>query len=140
MNLAEIDTETWHALERVGKEALSGFRYVNLCTVDVDNRPQARLVVLRSADPKRRTTEIHTDIRSQKWTEIGNNSSATVLGFDPEKGLQLRLQGTAFLYPLETEIAVDAWSRLPSWTRATYTLGATGQYGAHQPDQRRTGE
>jgi pyridoxamine 5'-phosphate oxidase len=133
MNLAEIDADAWHDLDAAGADAQSGFRYVNLCTVDPSGLPQARLVVLRSAKPTSRTIEIHTDIRSQKWTEISSNPSATVVGFDPEKGLQLRLQGTASLYPPASDIAATAWSRLSTWTKATYTGGPPGNTAPSGP-------
>jgi pyridoxamine 5'-phosphate oxidase len=140
MNLVETDADAWRDLKTAGADAHSGFRFVNLCTVDANSCPQARLVVLRSADPKRRTIEIHTDIRSEKWTEISRNPAATILGFEPDKGLQLRLQGIASLHPPEAEIAVQAWGRLPPWTRATYTGGPPGTTAPESPNSVRPGK
>lgn len=95
MNLTELDEAAWIDLELAGTDPNSGLRHVNLCTVNSDGRPQARLVVLRSANGQKRTIEIHTDTRSDKWRKIGANPSVTLLAFDPARGQQLRLRGTA---------------------------------------------
>lgn len=126
MNLPELDEAAWIDLELAGTDPNSGLRYVNLCTVDPDGHPQARLVVLRSAHRQQRTIEIHTDTRSQKWCEIGANPSVTVLAFDPARGQQLRLRGTAERHGPGSPVAADAWDRLSPWTRSTYAGGPPG--------------
>ncbi|MBO9198437.1 pyridoxamine 5'-phosphate oxidase family protein [Rhizobium sp. 16-449-1b] len=123
MSLPELDEAAWIDLELAGTDPNSGFRYVNLCTVDPDGHPQARLVVLRSANGQKRTIEIHTDTRSDKWREIGANPSVTLLAFDPARGQQLRLRGTAERHGPGSPVAADAWDRLSPWTRSTYAGG-----------------
>lgn len=127
MKLHEVDAAAWADLELAGKDPNSGLRYVNLCSVDPNGHPQARLVVLRSADAKTRTIEIHTDTRSQKWREVGANPSVAVLAFDPARGQQLRLRGTAERHDPGSPLATDAWDRLSPWTRATYAGGPPGE-------------
>jgi pyridoxamine 5'-phosphate oxidase len=81
MNLPELDTDAWIDLELAGTDPNSGFRYVNLCTVDSEGHPQARLiVVLRTR--KRARSRSTRDIRTPKWREIDANPSVTVLAFD----------------------------------------------------------
>lgn len=126
MNLAEIDRSAWAELETAAIDPQSGFRFVNLCSVDGSGRPQARMVVLRQADAEKRTLEIHTDIRSGKWLEIAKNSAATVLGFSAASRTQLRLQGTARLHAPGSPIAAEAWDKLSPWTRSTYAGGPPG--------------
>ena len=126
LKLHEVDAAAWADLELAGKNPSSGLRYVNLCSVGPNGDPQARLVVLRSANGKVRTIEIHTDTRSQKWREIGANRSVTVLAFDPTRGQQLRLRGTAERHGPGSTVATDAWDRLSPWTRATYAGGQPG--------------
>ncbi|MBX5145606.1 pyridoxamine 5'-phosphate oxidase family protein [Rhizobium lentis] len=126
MNLTDIDASAWAELEMAAGNPLSGFRYVNLCTVDAEARAQARMVVLRSADRTTRSLEFHTDTRSQKWLELSANPEVTVLGFCPQARLQLRLQGRAERHGPGSEHADAAWQNLPSRTRMTYVGGPPG--------------
>lgn len=127
MTLSEFDAAAWIDLELAGADSKSGLRYVNLCTVDLTGHPQARLVVMRSANAKTRVIEIHTDVRTQKWREVAANPFVTILAFDTEGGLQLRLRGTVERHAQGNLIASDAWRRLSPWTRATYAGGPPGE-------------
>ncbi|MBB4567687.1 pyridoxamine 5'-phosphate oxidase family protein [Rhizobium leucaenae] len=127
MNLSGIDAAAWAELEVSATGSQSGFRYVNLCSVDAFGRPQARMVVLRRADGARRLMEIHTDIRSAKWQEICAKPAVTILGFSEQSRLQLRFQGSAELHGPGSELANEAWDRLSPWTRSTYSGGPPGE-------------
>lgn len=127
MNLSDTDAAAWRELEAAPTIPNSGFRYVNLCSVDRFGHPQARMVVLRRADIRTRSLEIHTDVRSPKWEEIAANPSVTILGFAPERRLQLRLFGSATLHGPGSEAADLAWDRLSQWTRSTYAGGPPGE-------------
>lgn len=126
MRLEEVDSSAWLALEGAPKDPQSGFRFVDLCSVDLSGRPQARVVVLRRVDRLERLVEIHTDTRSQKWVELSNNPIATILGFCASARVQLRLSGTVRLHPPGSDLANHAWSKLSSWTRGTYAGGPPG--------------
>lgn len=125
-DLASIDASAWADLEKAATDPQSDYRYINLCSVDAAGRPQARMVVLRYADPIRHTLEIHTDIRSSKWTEIAANPSVTILGYCPTSRVQLRLQGTATLHGPGSHLADQAWGKLSDRKRSTYTGGPPG--------------
>ncbi|MBH2784536.1 pyridoxamine 5'-phosphate oxidase family protein [Serratia marcescens] len=125
-DLVDIDTAAWSELAEAARLSDSSFRYLNLCTVDSENKPQARIVVLRYVDVMARILEFHTDIRSPKWEQLLTNPYASVLGFCGRTRLQLRLTGRAETHApgsLETEAA---WRTLPAWTRATYSGGPPG--------------
>ncbi|MDO3436425.1 pyridoxamine 5'-phosphate oxidase family protein [Rhizobium sp. CBN3] len=126
MDLTDIDASAWAELETAAAGPQSGFRYVNLCSVDAEARPQARMVVLRAADGATRSLEFHTDTRSPKWLELSANPQVTVLGFCPQARLQLRLQGTVECHGPGSERAETAWERLPGRTRMTYIGGPPG--------------
>ncbi|ARO27563.1 pyridoxamine 5'-phosphate oxidase-like protein (plasmid) [Rhizobium sp. TAL182] len=126
MDLTDIDASAWAELETAAAGPQSGFRYVNLCSVDVEDRPRARMVVLRAADRATRSLEFHTDTRSPKWLELSANPQVTVLGFCPQARLQLRLQGTVERHGPGSEGAEAAWEKLPNRTRMTYTGGPPG--------------
>ncbi|WP_308912623.1 hypothetical protein, partial [Acinetobacter schindleri] len=46
-DLIQINTLAWKELELATITPESGFRYINLCSVDKEDTPQARMVVLR---------------------------------------------------------------------------------------------
>ena len=126
LTLADIDASAWRALETAASSPQSGFRFLNLCSVDAEQKPQARMVVLRRADGSLRVLEFHTDTRSPKWLEFSANPHATVLGFCPQTRLQFRLQGTIELHAPGSDQANAAWDKLSAWTRTTYTGGPPG--------------
>ncbi|MDR9774100.1 pyridoxamine 5'-phosphate oxidase family protein [Rhizobium hidalgonense] len=126
LTLADIDASTWRELEAAAANPQSGFRFLNLCSVDAEARPQARMVVLRRADRSLRLLEFHTDMRSPKWQELSANPHATILGFWPQTQLQFRLQGTVERHAAGGDQADAAWGKLSTWTRMTYAGGPPG--------------
>ncbi|ULR46936.1 pyridoxamine 5'-phosphate oxidase family protein [Rhizobium sp. K102] len=132
MDLTDIDAAAWAELETAAANPQSGFRYLNLCSVDADARPQARMVVLRGGARPARRLEFHTDTRSPKWQELFANPYVTVLGFSAESRRQLRLQGKVELHGPGSGVADSAWDRLPARTRMTYTGGPPGDERAFE--------
>lgn len=126
MNLAQTDASAWAELEAATARPESGFRYLNLCSVDAEARPQARMVVLRRADVATRVLEFHTDARSPKWLELSAVPHVTVLGFCAQTRLQFRLQGMVELHAPGSDLSNLAWEQLPAWTRKTYAGGPPG--------------
>ena len=68
-----------------------------LCTLAADGSPTVRTVILRGVDWAARTLEIHTDVRSGKWSEIDARPEVALHVYDRRKHLQLRLFGHATL-------------------------------------------
>lgn len=126
VDLKKTDTEAWNTLGAAVKDLKNPFRYLTLCTIADDSIPRARLLVLRNVITREHRLEFQTDIRSPKWQELKNNACATVLGFDPEQRLQIRLEGTAILYGPECDQNRLAWSALSPWTQKTYCGGPPG--------------
>ncbi|WP_337064560.1 pyridoxamine 5'-phosphate oxidase family protein [Rouxiella badensis] len=126
ISLEDIDISAWTALETAASDPQSGFRYLNLCTVDTAGNPQARMVVLRRVDRLARILEFHTDTRSPKWQEIAAHPRVTVVGYGHQQKLQLRLEGTIKQYTFESQQASAAWRGLSARTRSTYAGGPPG--------------
>lgn len=91
-------TEAWERVLNQIKEAVaeSGhpFRFVTLATVDKNNTPHQRTVVLRDLSKGRMFT-IYTDSRSDKVSQIRENDSVSLLFYNDMEKLQLRITGTA---------------------------------------------
>ncbi|ORM57811.1 pyridoxamine 5'-phosphate oxidase [Pantoea rodasii] len=132
-----IDAIAWRELDTAAQDPHAGFRYVNVCTLDAELKPQARMMVLRRTDSVKRRLEFHTDIRSAKWQELALNPAATVLGFCSQSRLQLRLQGYFKRYEPESALANQVWEGLPIWTRRSYSGGPPGDESLFSPDQTR---
>ena len=85
-----------------------------------------RMMVLRACDPGIGLLRFHTDARSAKTATIAANGVATVLAFDPEAKIQLRLGGPA---RIETAgpVADAAWAAASEYARRCYlAVGAPG--------------
>ena len=126
MELNEIEESAWAQLVADARNPVASFRYVTLCSVDEQLRPQARTVVLRAVDRATRLLEFHTDVRSPKWLELSTNANASVLGYCATSRTQLRMVGEVALLGPETEEAAKAWNALSFWTQSTYAGGPPG--------------
>ena len=129
--LALLEHAAWATLVQALANPAHPYRNLTLATVDGDGHPHARLLVLREVDTSRRVLEFHTDTRSPKWVELMGRPRLSVLGYNPVERLQLRLRGTAQLYPPGSDANAFAWSKLSAWTRTTYCGGPPGDSLAH---------
>lgn len=125
-DLTMIDREAWDALAAAAADPRLPFRYLTLASLGRCQFPEARTVVLRSANRATRVLEFHTDTRSPKWRELKDNGNSTILGYSDALKLQLRLRGDMELAPPGSLQADKIWSRLPPHTRATYQGGPPG--------------
>lgn len=85
-----------------------------------------RMMVLRACDPEIGLLRFHTDARSTKTATIAANGMASVLAFDPQAKIQLRLRGPA---RIETAgpVADAAWAAASEYARRCYlAVGAPG--------------
>lgn len=94
-----------------------------------------RMMVLRACDPEIGLLRFHTDARSAKTATIAADGMASVLAFDPDAKIQLRLRGPA---RIETAgpVADAAWAAASEYARRCYlAVGAPGS----PTDQPRSG-
>jgi len=135
-----IDAMVWQELDAAANDPHAGFRYLNVCTIDTESKPQARMMVLRRTDSAQRLLEFHTDIRSAKWQELAINPAAMVLGFCSQSRLQLRLQGYFKRHDPASALAGQTWQGLSVWTRRSYSGGPPGEELLFPHDQNRDAE
>lgn len=91
----------------------------------------ARIMVLRAFDAEHWTLRFHTDARAGKVAAIAAAPRTTVLAYDPEEKLQLRLYGSAQVIASGPE-ADDAWTASSRFARRCY-LGEAPGTGAAAP-------
>lgn len=88
-------------------------------TIGKDGLPRQRVMILRKLDWERRLIRFHTDWRTEKVEELASNGAASVLIYEPESKVQLRLSGKAAVQT--TGSAVDAaWNEATLFARRCY--------------------
>lgn len=125
--LAEIENHVWQVLTAATNDRQHALRYLTLATVTPENKPRARLLVLRDVQTEPRQIIFHTDIRSDKWRELCFNPSSSVIGFDPQSETQIRFEGNSQLFDAEAAINRTAWDGLSVWVQNTYCGGPPGE-------------
>ena len=83
------------SLKEAPKRRKSAFKYFSLNTItSVDGvlYPQSRMVVLREVFEKF-DFHIYTDSRTEKVVSLDSHKEASALFYDPQKMVQIRLEG-----------------------------------------------
>ncbi len=117
-DLTALYEQVWARLVRGVGDRHAPSRHPTLATVTKDGRPRARTVVLRGVDPKARTLEIHTDLRSAKVEELRATPFAALHVWDASAHLQTRIEAEMTIRA-GTEVS-ETWSRLTDMTRSSY--------------------
>lgn len=84
---------------------------------------QARVLVLRDFDQEAMILRFHTDARSPKVATIAANPAVTILAYDPDAKVQLRIGGTARI-ERSSEAAQAAWEASNNFARRCYLAEA----------------
>ena len=90
-NLEEIQNKYWSMLDDAVTNRGSPFRIpVFMCANQ--NEIDGRIVVLRKSDRKKNLLQFHTDFRSPKVKILKKNNKASLLFYDKEEKIQLRMK------------------------------------------------
>ena len=90
-DLAEIQNKYWSMLEDSITNRSSPFRIpVFMCSNN--DEIDGRIVVLRKSDRENNLLQFHTDLRSPKVKILKNNNNASLLFYDKEEKIQLRVK------------------------------------------------
>lgn len=131
MNADATPTAFWETLSgklrRAVADRRAAWRTPTLATIGAAGAAQARIVVLRRADPDLGVFEIHTDRRSEKWKALRSTPAAALVFWDPKDQLQLRIEGDARLHA-DDDDARAALARLSE--RGAMIYGARPAPGA----------
>jgi len=115
-SLEETRKEIFSLLFQGVKKRKSNFHNLVLNTIDLQNKPDARTVVLRSFSQENLTLGIHTDNRSEKVEHLKNNKFTCLVFYDDQKKIQLRIRGTTILEKSKKE----SWDKLTNWSKRCY--------------------
>jgi len=111
--------QVWAALMTGAQPGRTPFTVLQLATSGLDGAPRVRGVILRSADAEQGAVSFFTDLRSAKVEEIRHEPRVSLIGYDPDTGFQIRLEGKASIATEGPEKAA-VWAACRSHTRALF--------------------
>ncbi|MBC7506121.1 MAG: pyridoxamine 5'-phosphate oxidase family protein [Sandarakinorhabdus sp.] len=120
--LAEALDMAWRLLGRGAADRRSPVHTPVVTSVDGDGSPDARVMVLRSADRGAALLRFHTDARSPKCAAL-DGAAVSVLAYHPGEAVQLRLAGTARILVQGAEVD-RIWAASTPFARRCYLLEA----------------
>ena len=116
----EIKKKIWSMLDDAVINRSSQFRIpVFICGNQKDF--DGRIVVLRKSDQSNNFIQFHSDIRSDKITKLKNNKNASMLFYDKEEKIQVRLKVECTINH-QNEITKESWSKTGHISRKCYLV------------------
>lgn len=119
-NFKEIKKKIWSMLDEAVTNRNSQFRIpVFVCGDQKDF--DGRIVVLRKSDRSNNLLQFHSDIRSNKITKLKNNKNASMLFYDKDEKIQVRLKVECKINH-NNEITKESWSKTGHISRKCYLV------------------
>ena len=116
----EIKKKIWSMLDDAVTNRNSQFRIpVFVCGEQKDF--DGRIVVLRKSDQSNNLVQFHSDIRSDKIIKLKNNKNASMLFYDKEEKIQVRLKVECNVNH-DNEITKESWSKTGHISRKCYLV------------------
>ncbi|MDX2016513.1 MAG: pyridoxamine 5'-phosphate oxidase family protein [Planctomycetota bacterium] len=117
--LGAVLDHAWAMLVRGVRDAKHGFHTPTLATLSPEGLPEARIVVLRGADPARLEISAHTDARSPKVHELRTQPTAAWVFYDAHSKLQIRARARAEIITTAAEANIH-WAETGVSSRRCY--------------------
>ena len=105
--LTEIYASIWDLLESSAAGNAPGWRLPVMATL-TDRGCEQRTVVLRVVDRDQGALLFHTDVRSSKVEQIRKDGRVSLLFYDHERSVQLKIRGAASIHQAD-EFAQSLW-------------------------------
>jgi hypothetical protein len=118
-DLAGALERSWRLLEEAIGDPTSPVRTPVLISVSTDGLAQGRTVVLRGFNRQQRQLTIYTDARSAKVAQLRAQPTCTLVAYQPNPMMQLRLSTNAIVNH-NNEITHEAWAVMPGPNRCNY--------------------
>ncbi len=117
-NLDKIYLKIWKLLEE-GLANRDAPYHIPVFICGDDTNIDGRMVVLRGVNRKDKNLWFHTDIRSKKIKSLKNKPIGSLLFYDKEEKIQLRITGkTKINY--KNNITKKSWDKTPHMSRQCY--------------------
>ena len=119
-DLKEIKKKIWSMLDDAVTNRSSQFRIpVFICGDQKDF--DGRIVVLRKSDQSNNLVQFHSDIRSDKIAKLKSNKNASMLFYDKEEKIQVRLKVECNIHH-NNETTKESWSKTGHISRKCYLV------------------
>jgi len=116
----EIKKKIWSMLDDAVTNRSSQFRIpVFICGDQKDF--DGRIVVLRKSDQSNNLVQFHSDIRSDKIPKLKSNKNASMLFYDKEEKIQVRLKVECTINH-NNETTKESWSKTGHISRKCYLV------------------
>ena len=117
-NLEEIQKKLWSMLDDAVINRSSPFRIpVFICTEQ--NDIDGRIVVLRKSDKNNNVLQFHTDFRSPKVNILKKNNKASLVFYDKEEKIQLRVKVICEINN-KNSLTEESWKKTQHISRRCY--------------------
>jgi pyridoxamine 5'-phosphate oxidase len=122
-------------IQRVIEEGVTNRRAAShhpiIANIDTSGRPSQRVMILRECNWVSSALRFHSDLRSDKISQIEANADASVLMYDEAAKLQIRLTGRLSLGT--EEAAEQAWNASTEFARRCYMAQSAPGSQANAP-------
>ena len=119
-NFSEIEKKIWLLLDDAVTNRTSPFRIpVFIC--GNKNDFDGRIVVLRKSDQSNKLLQFHSDIRSDKVKKLKENNNASMLFYDKEEKIQVRLKVECTVNH-DNDITRQSWLKTGHMSRKCYLV------------------
>ena len=118
-DLSGVLERSWLLLEQSIEDPTSPVRTPVLISVSADGLAQGRTVVLRAFNRQQRQLKIYTDVRSEKVAQLRTQPVCTLVAYQPNPMIQLRLKTSAVINH-NNQITREAWAVMPGPNRCNY--------------------
>jgi pyridoxamine 5'-phosphate oxidase len=119
-NFVEIKNKIWSMLDDAVSNRSSQFRIPTFICGDQSDF-DGRIVVLRKSDKKNNMIQFHSDIRSDKIKKLKKNSKASMLFYDKEEKIQIRLKVECTVN-YDNDITKESWLKTGHMSRKCYLV------------------
>ena len=117
-NLEEIQKKLWSMLDDAVVNRSSPFRIPVFICAD-QNDLDGRIVVLRKSDKNKNVLQFHTDLRSPKVNILKKNKNASLVFYDKEEKIQLRVKVICEVNN-KNSVSEDSWKKTQHISRRCY--------------------
>ena len=107
-------------LNNAVENAKTLFHTLAVSSID-NNQIATRVMVLREFNLKERYIRFHTDYRAAKIDHYSENNSASVLGYDPNLKIQIKLQGSIAVH-YNDHVTQAAWEGSTTRSKKCYSV------------------
>ena len=119
-DFSEIKNKIWSMLDNAIKDRSSPFRIPVFICGD-QNDFDGRIVVLRKSDQSKNLIQYHSDIRSNKIAKLKSNKNASMLFYDKEEKIQVRLKVECTVNH-DNEATKESWLKTGHMSRKCYLV------------------